>query len=34
MQVFDEGDCDCYIEDEDCGASDEDLGYDQDEPTY
>ena len=32
LHVFDEEDCDKYIEDEDCGPLDEDMGYDQDEP--
>ena len=32
MKVFDEDECDGYLEDEDCGALDEDLGIGQDEP--
>lgn len=32
MNVFEEDDCESYLEVEDCGPSDEDMGYDQDEP--
>ena len=32
LHVFDEDDCDEYVEDEDCGALNEDLGFGQDEP--
>ena len=32
MKVYDEDDCDAFLENEDCGALDEDLGFGQDEP--
>lgn len=32
MKVYDEDDCNAFLENEDCGPLDEDLGIGQDEP--
>lgn len=34
MKVYDQDDCNAFLENEDCGPLDEDLGFGQDEPNY